>query len=75
MQWYRQKGLTMNDYKIANGYEWYLAVPLWRVVGTNNDYVGEWQDRKADAEAEYKRLTLEAIFDSDPQGILDRGVK
>jgi len=43
-------------YKIFEGYDHYNGYELYRVTGTNNDYVGEWHTDKNDAKRELKGL-------------------
>lgn len=44
-------------YKIFNGFDHFKQCPLFQVIGTNNDYVGEWHNNLTDAEIELKNLT------------------
>ena len=50
------------DYKIIEGRDHYNDRPLFRVIG--GDYVGEWHDNKADAEAEIAELNGAAEGDT-----------
>lgn len=49
-------------FKIYEGYDWHNDVPLYQVIGTNNDYVGEWHTHYEDAELELEKLHEPEIF-------------
>lgn len=44
------------SFKIYEGYDWHNGTPLYQVIGTNNDYVGEWHTHHEDAELELEQL-------------------
>lgn len=47
-------------FKIYEGYDWHNDVPLYQVIGTNNDYAGEWHNHYEDAELELEGLQMES---------------
>jgi hypothetical protein len=46
------KGKAKMKYKIFEGYDHYNNYPLFKVIGIDNDYVGEWHKNKEDATKE-----------------------
>ena len=47
------------EYYIFEGVDHYKNKPIYQVVGRENDYVGEWHDKRKDAEKELKELSSE----------------
>ena len=50
------KGGVVEKYKIFVGYDHYKGVPLYQVIGVDNDYVGEYHKDRKDAEKELAEL-------------------
>lgn len=50
----------MMIFKIYEGYDWHNGNPLYQVIGTNNEYVGEWHTHYEDAELELESLETES---------------
>ena len=44
------------QYRIDEGFHHNKSVPIYRVLGINNDYIGEWHKEKSVAEAEKRTL-------------------
>ena len=44
------------QYKIFEGYDHFKSVPLFQVLGVNNEYVGEWNETREEAHEEIKNL-------------------
>lgn len=43
-------------FKLVNGFNHFKQSNLFRVVGINNEYVGEWSENISDIETELKEL-------------------
>ena len=44
------------QYRIEHGINHFTTKDLFRVIGTNNDYVGEWHTTKGEAKEELNGL-------------------
>lgn len=48
----------MNTYRVVTGHNHFSDIPLYRCVGVNIDYVGEWHINEIAAQREEKHLRL-----------------
>jgi hypothetical protein len=46
----------INKFKIIEGRDHYTGNTIYRLVGINNDFLGEWQDARKEAENEVNKL-------------------
>jgi hypothetical protein len=43
-------------YEIEEGKNHYKGIEIYRVIGTNNEYIGEWSYHKLDCKKELQNL-------------------
>lgn len=56
-------GSTQSTYKIFEGYDHFNSRPLYKVVGVDNEYEGEWHLNKLSAAKELRNLTKKRFED------------